>query len=235
MFWGTWNIVSILWGMKEIRLFKLRQWILQYIKWFFSGFLILAGPLQPKELHFAFCLAVPRENWQSCIFSWNTAISLQMKWCTVPALQQQHIEWLVSGKGEVPSRFSCKHAWLGLALLCFAPPSHSLTVCAGCENCHCTSWSRSKFYMGSKMLVLTTWIILQLCCSMTIAIPSLTWLHLTNKALCCSCNQELSIGSWSHLSPAWLVSSPTLLSVGYLKFLLRVLCHLSEVALALMG
>lgn len=49
-----------------------------------------------------------------------------MKWCTVPALQQRHTEWLVSGKGEVPSRFSCKHAWLGLALL--PPPTPWLSV-----------------------------------------------------------------------------------------------------------
>lgn len=86
----------------------------------------------------------------------------------------------------MPSKLSCEPAWLGFALL---SPSHSLTVCAGCENCHCTSWSRFKFHMGSKMLIMTTWIIFPLCCSVIITIPSLPWLHLTNKARHCSCNQ----------------------------------------------
>lgn len=186
-------------GMNKIQLFRLRQWILQYIQRLFQAFWSLQVPYSQKNFLLPSVQQYPEKTD-------NPASSAEMqqspfRWNNAPAARTAAWKGTVSGKGEVPFRFSCKHAWLGFALLCFTLllPSHSLADCAGCENCHCTSWSRFKFHMGSKMLVMTMWIILPLCCSITITIPSLTWLHLTNKALHCSCNQE-----------AWVLAAETI-------------------------
>lgn len=175
--------------MKEIRLFRLRQWILQYIQRLFRVFRSLQVPYSQKNFTLPSVLQCSGKTdspassaeMQQSPSRWNNA--------KPQSLQQQHVE--LPGRAPCWEKEKCLPdsavSRLGLALL---PPSHSLTVCAGCENCHCTSWSRFKFHMGSKMLVMTMWIILPLCCSITITIPSLSWLHLTDKALRCSCNQE---------------------------------------------
>lgn len=58
-----------------------------------------------------------------------------------------------------------------LSFLLFLPPT-PLTGRADCENYYCTSWSRFKFRMGSKILGKRMWTILLLCCSVRIIIHS---------------------------------------------------------------
>lgn len=158
-----------------------------------------------------------------------------MKQCKATVLHQQHAEL----PGRAPSREKERClpdsavSMLGLALLCFAllPPSHSwlsvqavrtVTAPAGADlnftwEVKCWLWQCESFHHCA------------------VAQPLLFPLSHDSISQTKPYPRSLSFGSWHHLSPAWLVSSPTLLSVGYLKFLLRALCHFSEVALALMG
>lgn len=122
--------------------------------------------------------------------------------------------------------------WEGLAWLCSLPPTPWLSVQAGRAvtapagadlNCtrgvKCWLWGGASFHP----------------CAVAQPLPFPGSRDSQTKPCTVAVTKSLSMGSWSHLSPAWLVPPPTLLSVGYLKFLLRALDHFSEVALPLVG
>lgn len=127
-------------------------------------------------------------------------------------------EGTVSGKAEVPSRFSCEPAWLGFALLCSLPPTPSLSVQAvrtvtapaGADlnftwEVKCWLWQRERFSH----------------CAAAKQLPfplSRGSSSQTKPSTVVVTKPEF----WK-LKPSWLLSSPTVLSLGYLKFLLELL------------